>query len=126
MAVIRSAGQGEVERVRTALGDRVISRVELDGPGFLTVLAGFLLVLPGFLTDIIGALLLLPPTRRLIHAALRRAVGARRARERAGPRWSIFRPGPVAPVPENASATSHPPGTIEESAAPCRASGRLC
>ena len=52
----------------------MISRVELDGPGFLTVLAGFLLVLPGFLTDIIGALLLLPITRRWIHAALRRAV----------------------------------------------------
>ena len=60
--------------MRTAFGDRMISRVELDGPGFLTVLAGFLLVLPGFLTDIMGALLLLPVTRRWIHAALRRAV----------------------------------------------------
>ena len=74
IAIIRSAGKGEVQRLRTAVGDRVISRVELDGPGFLTVLAGFLLVLPGFLTDIIGALLLLPITRRWIHAALRRAV----------------------------------------------------
>jgi len=74
IAIIRSAGKGEVQRLRTAVGDRVISRVELDGPGFLTVLAGFLLVLPGFLTDIIGALLLLPITRRSIHAALRRAV----------------------------------------------------
>jgi len=74
IAIIRSAGKGEVQRLRTAVGDRVISRVELDGPGFLTALAGFLLVLPGFLTDIIGALLLLPITRRSIHAALRRAV----------------------------------------------------
>src|SRR6185295_3914149 len=74
IAVIRNAGQGEVQRMRTAFGDRVINRVELDGPGFLTVLAGFLLVLPGFLTDIMGALLLLPITRRWIHAALRRAV----------------------------------------------------
>ena len=74
IAIIRSAGKGEVQRLRTAVGDRVISRVELDGPGFLTVLAGFLLVLPGFLTDIIGALLLRPITRRSIHAALRRAV----------------------------------------------------
>ena len=74
IAIIRSAGKGEVQRLRTAVGDRVISRVELDGPGFLTVLAGFLLVLPGFLTDIIGALLLLPIARRSIHAALRRAV----------------------------------------------------
>lgn len=74
VAVIRSAGKGEVARVRTAFGDRVINRVELDGPGFLTVLAGFLLVLPGFITDIIGGLLLLPVTRHWIHAALRRAV----------------------------------------------------
>src|ERR1041384_4506728 len=74
IAIIRSAGKGEVARVRTAFGDRVINRVELDGPGFLTVLAGFLLVLPGFLTDVMGALLLLPVTRRWIHAALRRAV----------------------------------------------------
>ena len=74
IAVIRSAGKGEVARMRSAFGDRVIRRVELDGPGFLTVLAGFLLLLPGFLTDIIGALLLFPATRRWIHAALGRAV----------------------------------------------------
>jgi UPF0716 protein FxsA len=74
ITVIRSAGKGDVARVRTAFGDRVINRVELDGPGFLTVLGGFLLVLPGFLTDIMGGLLLLPVTRRWIHAALRRAV----------------------------------------------------
>ena len=75
MAVIRRAGKGEVARLRSALGERTVSRVELDGPGLLTVLAGFLLVLPGFLTDIVGVLLLLPATRRWIHAALRRAVG---------------------------------------------------
>jgi len=51
-----------------------VTRVELDGPGFLTVVAGFLLLIPGFITDVIGAALLLAPTRRLLHAALRRAV----------------------------------------------------
>jgi len=75
MAIIRNAGSKAVERVRTALGDRVVTRVELDGAGFLTVIAGFLLVLPGFLTDAIGVLLLLGPTRRFLHATLRRAVG---------------------------------------------------
>jgi UPF0716 protein FxsA len=80
MAVLRRAGRGEVARVRSALGDRVVTRVELDGKGFLTVLGGFLLLLPGFLTDILGALLLLPPTQNLIRAALRRAIaGAARA-----------------------------------------------
>jgi UPF0716 protein FxsA len=75
MAVIRNAGQGEFRRMRSALGDGVVTQVELNGPGFLTVLAGFLLVLPGFLTDLIGLLLLLPVTRSLLHATLRRAVG---------------------------------------------------
>src|SRR6476620_11219391 len=75
MAVIRNAGSLDVQSLRTAFGERTISRVELDGHGFLTVLGGFLLVLPGFLTDVLGALLLLPPTQRAIGAALRRAVG---------------------------------------------------
>ena len=74
MAVIRNAGRGDVQRVRTAFGERAISRLELDGRGFLTVLGGFLLVLPGFLTDVIGLLLLLPLTQHAIGAALRRAA----------------------------------------------------
>ena len=75
MAVIRNAGSLDVQSLRTAFGERTISRVALDGHGFLTVLGGFLLLLPGFLTDVLGALLLLPPTQRAIGAALRRAVG---------------------------------------------------
>jgi UPF0716 protein FxsA len=76
MAVIRHAGRSEVERVRTAFGERVLTRVAIDGPGVLTVLGGFLLLLPGFLTDALGILLLLPAGRRLIHATLRRATRA--------------------------------------------------
>jgi len=75
MAVIRNAGARDVQRLRTAFGERTVSRVELDGPGFLTVLGGLLLLLPGFLTDILGVLLLLPPMQRAIGAALRRALG---------------------------------------------------
>jgi UPF0716 protein FxsA len=85
MAVIRHAGHREVARVRDAFGDRTISRVELDGRGFLTVLGGFLLLLPGFLTDIVGLLLLLPPTQHWIRAALGRVVArAERASGRPG------------------------------------------
>lgn len=76
MAIIRRAGRGEVERVRTALGEQVLTRVVVDGPGILTVFAGLLLLLPGFLTDVLGILLLLPVSRRLIHATLRRATRA--------------------------------------------------
>ena len=75
IAIIRNAGKGEVARVRTAFGDRVISRTELDGPGFLTVVAGGLLLVPGFITDVLGLLLLIPFTRQALHAALRHAVG---------------------------------------------------
>jgi UPF0716 protein FxsA len=75
MAVIRNAGSSDVQRVRTAFGERTIRHTELDGRGFLTVLGGFLLVIPGFLTDVLGALLLLPPTQHAIGAALRRAIG---------------------------------------------------
>jgi UPF0716 protein FxsA len=82
MAVIRRAGTGEVTRLRSALGERVASRVEVEGPGLLNVLAGFLLVLPGFLTDMLGVLLLFPAMQRWIHAALRRTV--RRAERASG------------------------------------------
>src|SRR5947209_4658435 len=74
MSVIRHAGRTEVARVRNALGERTVTRKELDGRGFLTVLGGFLLVLPGFLTDLLGLLLLLPLTQHLIGAALGLAV----------------------------------------------------
>src|SRR3954464_3791863 len=74
MSVIRHAGKTEVARVRSAFGERTITRKALDGRGFLTVLGGFLLLLPGFLTDLLGLLLLLPLTQHAIGAALRRAV----------------------------------------------------
>jgi UPF0716 protein FxsA len=74
MAVIRNAGASDVQRVRTAFGERTISHTQLDGHGFLTVLGGFLLVLPGFVTDFLGLLLLLPLTQHALGAALRRAL----------------------------------------------------
>ena len=74
MAVVRHAGTTDVARMRSAFGQRTITRKALDGRGFLTVLGGFLLLLPGFVTDVLGLLLLLPPTQQAIGAALRRAV----------------------------------------------------
>jgi len=99
MAVIRRAGRSEIARMRSALGDGTITRVELDGPGFLTVLGGFLLLLPGFLTDMAGALLLLPVTRRWIHATLRRAV-ARAERASGRPEVVDLEPDQWRRVPE--------------------------
>ena len=74
--------------------------MELDGPGFLTVLGGFLLVLPGFLTDMIGALLLLPITRTLDSCDVASRRGARRARRADGRRWSTSSPDQWRQVPE--------------------------
>lgn len=99
MAVIRNAGQGDVQRVRSAFGERTISRVELDGRGFITVLGGFLLVLPGFLTDILGLLLLLPLVQHFIRATLRRAV-VRAERASGRPDVVDLEPGQWRRVPE--------------------------
>src|SRR3954447_23399556 len=99
MAVIRNAGSSDVQRVRTAFGERTISRIEVDGRGVLTVLGGFLLVLPGFLTDILGLLLLLPLTQHLIDAALRRAV-VRMERASGRPEVVDLPPGEWKRVPE--------------------------
>jgi UPF0716 protein FxsA len=99
MSVIRHAGKTEVARVRSAFGERTVTRKELDGRGFLKVLGGFLLVLPGFITDILGLLLLLPQSQQLIGAALRRAV-VRMERASGRPQVVDLPPGEWQRVPE--------------------------
>jgi len=110
MAVIRHAGHREVARLRDAFGDRTISRVELDGRGFLTVLGGFLLLLPGFLTDILGLLLLPPLTQQWIRAALRRVV-ARTQRATGRPDVVDLPPDQWKRVPEERVSHKPFPGT---------------
>jgi len=62
--VLRQAGRGGIRRFRVAVADAEISAAEVNGAGFLTVLAGLLLVVPGFLTDLVGIALLIAPVRR--------------------------------------------------------------
>ena len=62
--VLRRAGRGRIAQFRVAVSDGEVTGVEANTGGFLTVLAGLLLVLPGFLTDLIGAALLIRPLRR--------------------------------------------------------------
>lgn len=109
ISIIRNAGQTSVARVRTALGERVISRKELDGPGFMTVVGGFLLAVPGFLTDILGVLLLLPLTRHWMHAALRRAFSDA-GRPAAGPGVIDLEPDQWRQVPEERVGHKPSPG----------------
>ena len=111
LAVMRHAGRQEVQRVRTAFGQRTVTRVELDGQGFLTVLGGFLLLLPGFVTDVIGLLLLLPPTQHVIRAALRRAV-ARAERAAGRPEVVDLPPDQWRRVPEE--RIGHKPSTGQD------------
>jgi UPF0716 protein FxsA len=109
ITIIRNAGQTSVARVRTALGERVISRKELDGPGFMTVVGGFLLAVPGFLTDILGVLLLLPVTRQWMHAALRRAFSDA-SRPAAGPGVIDLEPDQWRQVPDERIGNKPSPG----------------
>ena len=71
---LRWAGRGRLARFRVAVADGDVTAFEASTGGFLTVLAGLLLLLPGFITDLIGALLLIGPVQRRCAAAFRRAV----------------------------------------------------
>lgn len=50
---------------------RRINEIEAHAGSFLGILGGILLILPGFLTDVAGALLLLPWVRRSVAARFR-------------------------------------------------------
>ena len=58
--VLRKAGRARLAKFRVAVADSDVTGIQANTGGFLTVLAGILLVLPGFVTDVIGALLLIP------------------------------------------------------------------
>jgi UPF0716 protein FxsA len=75
--VLRRAGRGGLAGLRVAVADSDITAIQANTGGFLTVVAGLLLLLPGFLTDLIGGLLLIGPLRRRCGAAFRRAASRR-------------------------------------------------
>jgi UPF0716 protein FxsA len=79
LLMLRRAGRRDFDRFRSTLGAQGIRAINLDTPGLATMLGGILLILPGFITDVAGALLLWPLTRRLIAAAIGRAVKKQRA-----------------------------------------------
>ena len=62
--VLRHSGRGRIAHFRVAVSDAEITATEVNSAGFLTVLAGLLLVLPGFLTDLVGIALLIAPVRQ--------------------------------------------------------------
>jgi UPF0716 protein FxsA len=74
--VLRRAGRGRIARFRVAVADAEITATEMNGAGFLTVLAGLLLVLPGFLTDLVGIALLIAPLRRWLGRVFRNRLAS--------------------------------------------------
>ena len=62
--VLRHSGRSGIAHFRVAVSDAQITASEVNSAGFLTVLAGLLLVLPGFLTDLVGIALLIAPVRQ--------------------------------------------------------------
>ena len=74
-------------RFQLALADGRVPTVEV-ADGAMILLAGALLLTPGFLTDVAGVLLLLPPTRAMARRLAPR-LAARRLRRRGGRRVVI-------------------------------------
>ena len=76
--VLRHAGGSHIARARVALGTGNFTALQADSTGFLTLLAGILLLIPGFITDIAGLLLLIAPLRQALGAWLRGGAPAPR------------------------------------------------
>ena len=100
-ALARSQSRAAWQRFNLALGEgRVPARETADGA--MIIFGGALLLTPGFITDVAGLLLLLPPTRALI----RRGLG-RLARRHASFQWRVATPGGLGGRP---GAWPPPPG----------------
>jgi len=72
LVVLQYPGRARIYRVHDAVTKDGISGLQAGGDAFLTVAAGFLLLLPGFMTDVLGLALLLPPVRGYIGGRFRR------------------------------------------------------
>lgn len=75
--LVKREGLNTIRRAQAQLRDGRVPTSELVD-GVLIVLAGALLVSPGFVTDLAGILLLLPPVRLALRRSARRRL-ARRA-----------------------------------------------
>jgi UPF0716 protein FxsA len=69
--LLKHQGRGAWRRFNQALAERRFPGKEVVD-GLLIVIGGTLLLTPGFLTDIAGLVLLIPPTRAIVRGLLRR------------------------------------------------------
>jgi UPF0716 protein FxsA len=72
--LLRHGGGSHIARVRTAWDQGSFNALQADSTGGTVLLAGILLLIPGFITDLAGLLLLLGPLRRTLNAALGRGA----------------------------------------------------
>jgi UPF0716 protein FxsA len=91
--LLRHQGRGAWRRFNEALAARRFPGKEV-ADGVLIVIGGTLLLTPGFLTDIAGLLLLIPPTRAVARRLLRRFTVGRFAVVTVG---GAGEPGPFGP-----------------------------
>ena len=77
IAVLRHPGRTRIGRLHEAVSKKGVGGLQASGDAFLTITAGFLLLLPGFVTDAGGLLLLLPPVRSWIAARFQRVMQTR-------------------------------------------------
>jgi UPF0716 protein FxsA len=74
--LLKHQGRGAWERFNRALAERRFPGREA-ADGLLIAIGGTLLLAPGFLTDIAGLVLLVPPTRAIVRHFLKGIVGRR-------------------------------------------------
>jgi UPF0716 family protein affecting phage T7 exclusion len=75
-AVLRHAGRDRLAQFRVTVGAGETARFQESGASLMMVLGGFLLLLPGFITDLAGGVLLIPAVRRWLGATIARLIGA--------------------------------------------------
>ncbi len=74
--LLRHQGRGAWRRFNAALSERRFPGREV-ADGLMIAVGGTLLLTPGFITDVAGAILLIPPTRAIARRLLRAYVGRR-------------------------------------------------
>jgi UPF0716 protein FxsA len=74
--LLRYQGRGAWRRFNAALAERRFPGREV-ADGLLIAIGGTLLLTPGFVTDIAGLILLIPPTRAIVRRLMRGYVGRR-------------------------------------------------
>ena len=72
--LLKHGGGGAVTRLRVVVDAERAGTLRAEAPGTGVLLCGILLLIPGFITDLAGLLLLIPPLRRALGRFFRGAT----------------------------------------------------